>query len=1064
NNEELQKGTKEDRDESFFKLAEAIFHKHKDHGDTYKRAQNDTSTKKDFIDSVKKRWHKLVDMTKSADDEVGHHAKDMKHEEDYELIENLDTKDKLAKTKEKHPWYFKMRGLLPRSHSHTNLKDVQPTTTKGDGDLMTMSHATVQEPEDEPYHSRYQTKPPLPNFEQDERTSAVGEPLMTPTGVNVPMMTLTRPTPSTGSFEDDPHNADGSGRTLDRSKKSTRDLRSAAINSFGDEHGAGTTAEKSLPATPTAAAGFNPTSVNIATPAPTQVYHSSRLASGDADPSRGRTSRPTSPAFGRSSSPALGRPASKAGSARSTRSAIPVAHALPVRPVQGLSGLVGDDSENPPFPRASSPAFNRPPSQARSVRSARPRVESMASIPSVDAEALRHATSTRSRQPSVSGDRPKSVKEWVEEVASTTQVDPRLMTTTEIETLGPVHAHGEQLPSYSVEGGVQPAVPSGSGHQGVGYTGNASSTWPGENKNRDEKHQYTSPWAADVNKTPHLGFGYNLPPTEPIFAPTPVMDSKAAGKRPLGRPGGGKLAGEDAPIFGSAPRPRSVSPRPRTPRPTTPEPIAPVLNVNIPQQRPIEVTVQPTVKETSRDLGNISPVSRHSRTPSKPGLFSAMAGMAAAGAAVAAPIVSESMAEGTKPMDAPRARNVSGGSDETVRRKDVEEESPIVYHPKDAFRVTARSSDPSPRSQIPPPIPIPASQAYVPPALRRPVPPVSPTMPSRLRPTEPPVITPNRLSFPESDVHPRVVPSPSVPTQYGIAMPSSNAISNTFSPPSQLTPARLQNMPRPSSSSRRQDASQTQVNVINSSRQPPSQSQRVEPVTTARTEDLSKSDRHRRRTSAEQQLQANNNAPMGAMPQQRAPYQPFVSVTGPTGQVAHARPLGNTPVTFEFGNQQDGGGVRGGTDVRRTSGGRNPSLSVTVSPVLHPVGAVPISRSRSDSIESEETVRQTRPPSNRYEQDRRDRERQLARERERERENDRYGLVRRRRDDDRSVATTRVRYASPARSDDVYCNCSSCRNAWIWKGVEYCGIAVALGLYLTFMTKVLFQNQGVRIF
>ncbi|KAG8878974.1 hypothetical protein FRB98_005894 [Tulasnella sp. 332] len=58
NNEELQKGTKEDRDESFFKLAEAIFHKHKDHGDTYKRAQNDTSTKKDFIDSVKKRWHK----------------------------------------------------------------------------------------------------------------------------------------------------------------------------------------------------------------------------------------------------------------------------------------------------------------------------------------------------------------------------------------------------------------------------------------------------------------------------------------------------------------------------------------------------------------------------------------------------------------------------------------------------------------------------------------------------------------------------------------------------------------------------------------------------------------------------------------------------------------------------------------------------------------------------------------------------------------------------------------------------------------------------------------------
>ncbi|KAG9003213.1 hypothetical protein FRB94_003325 [Tulasnella sp. JGI-2019a] len=230
----------------------------------------------------------------------------------------------------------------------------------------------------------------------------------------------------------------------------------------------------------------------------------------------------------------------------------------------------------------------------------------------------------------------------------------------------------------------------------------------------------------------------------------------------------------------------------------------------------------------------------------------------------------------------------------------------------------------------------------------------------------------------------------------------------------------------------------------------------------------------RHQASAEERYPHSIGVAAGAMAQSRGGYHPFVSMTDAAVYLPQARPS----VTFEPRNQLD---RPGGTERKGTGGGTGPALTVLVSPVLHPISAALGPRPNSHSFKSESTMRQIRStPMVRYDQDRRDRER--GQEREQRRAEEQYGLTRGRQwDDDRSISTTRVRYASPTRSDDMSisttqhrdassawsgdseCVCSSCRNAWVWRTIEYCGLAVALILYLVFMVKLLFQNQGIRL-
>ncbi|KAG8869583.1 hypothetical protein FRB98_002387, partial [Tulasnella sp. 332] len=642
-------------DEHFFDIANQMFKDNNDHLPIKQLlTEQDVDNKKQVASMMKERWRELVDQTEVAFKDLGEGAKGIHLESQAKNAKDQITQKKLKDIKKSHPWYWKLSGLLHRQPRES----LEAATTDANTPV-------PDEPTSDPKHDTGLNEDlVLVNVPSAAESAGNGETMTSQRNLQTEAIDSTPPT-ATPLTAASGHNAGNDGEDATGVKTGHEKDAKDHMGKQDDGHSATRPTRIPLPGSPpseTLALPSDETAASVPEPA----HHSTGLMPGDAD----RGQRPSSP----SASPAVaaGRPASRAESARTAQTMFPADHAPTLKPVQALMGPDGKERENQEdhISRANSPAFGQSRSRAGSARFEGKTTDKVVEASIVEPEPVPLEPTIPSQQPSVNGDRPKSVKEWAQDVANTTQVNP-LITATEIESLDP--APGEQLPSYSVEADAEPVVPSGSGHQGVGNTGDGSSIWPEGRKSRDDKHPYTAPWAADVNNTPHLGFGY-LPPTEPTVAPTPVMDSKAAGKRPLGRPGGGKLAKQDAPIVESVPR--SVSPRPRTPQPVAPEPVTPVLNVQIPPQASIEATIQPTAKEPPLDLGNISPISRHSRAPSNPVVFPTKAETTSAVTAAAANAVAESVTEGTKPAGGSRARNISGGSTETVKPKDAESDSP----------------------------------------------------------------------------------------------------------------------------------------------------------------------------------------------------------------------------------------------------------------------------------------------------------------------------------------------------------------------------------------------------
>ncbi|KAG8997587.1 hypothetical protein FRB93_014045 [Tulasnella sp. JGI-2019a] len=1180
-------------DDHFFNIADTIFTGNDKHAELAGAVEHakETGDKKDIIDLMKARWHQLVDMTKSADDDIADDAKDITDEEEIEKLKDEDVKKKLQDTKAKHPWYFKLRNLVRRETKDApEFETVTPATKEIEG-TTGVEERTGQHDLIDSNNLEDPVTFPMPTFVAEP--APINNPMEESPGIKFAGASPSNRSVANGDDAGDEGAWASAGSKAPR--KSNKERRNEVDN---------VSKHKPLPVTPISPVVFTARATDSSMPlelsnlqVTTQIqqptakrgHENHRLAETQEQTRRDRLSRPSSPvpdrpstpsfnhpARSRSPSPAFNQPTSRsvkqptsAAHSRALSPAIspPASPAFPRPPsaarirtrsrasseksgekdmdamhtpvfaavvpdkgkqrgmvmapdfpnqrdsrimpdvLEALSPsrsnatptatrardtaelVVGDTEERMGrFSRPRSPAFGSQASRARSTGSAR-RVGEVAASPvpvisdqpvavstrkvkspipiTPDDLASRLEQVARSRPDSPVPENPKTVQEWVQEVASTKQADPLVtMPPTDFETLGPTPAEEpmprEQLPTYSLGNGVGPAGPSGGGNHSLGYTGNSML----EEKNRDEKHPFPTPWTSDALKTPHFGFGYDLP--SETAAPPHVENEKVdLGKTSsLGRPGVGKLPE------------RAPSPV----RMPIPEPAAPVLRVEIPPVRPIEVIVPPTKgKETSRSIGNGVPTSQHTKVPSQSGAFSAMGAVAAAAAAAAAPRVAGSLASGTKQPGAPRLRNVSDESQVTVRaseKKPEPEKQPIVHQPKDLFRSSTKSSVPMPRPQsyqapVPNPAPEIPNVPFLPPGagVRRDLPSFSsPAIPSRLRTVDPPLSIPGRAPFPKTDAQPRPSNPPEFPNHYARITPTPMTAAAAAVPPPIIS--NIDTRPRVSSSSKKREPPTIQPLASGSGRpRAQSESRSMAPILVGaaalgagayvanKLDESNKDGNQRRRASAEQRLpQSGSSATIGALTPQKGTYQPFIPVPG-----SSYTPPVRTPVTFDFSNQPE----------RRSSGEKKKPI-------------VPSPRSRSDSFGSESTVRQTRPVLvDQYDRDRRDRERERERDRERERERERegrHGSMRRRRwDDDRSVATTRVRYASPTRSDDrsiattrrryssparsdLECDCSSCRNAWIWKSLEYCGLAVAFTIYLGFMGKVLFQNQGIRLF
>ncbi|KAG9023435.1 hypothetical protein FRB95_013118 [Tulasnella sp. JGI-2019a] len=591
------------------------------------------------------------------------------------------------------------------------------------------------------------------------------------------------------------------------------------------------------------------------------------------------------------------------------------------------------------------------------------------------------------------------------------------------------------------------------------------------------------------------------PPPEPSSA---IASRPQTAERLLGRPGSVTyLTAETQPQLpvGSStiqgPGPEEVKHAAHIP---TPGCVVPVLPAEIQQDRPVKVAFKPTVKDSTRSIsvGNVNLASSQpSEAPSRPDLTLATKRTASAVSTAATSVASGSPATGGKQAGAARPKNLSGEFQAAVKAKDRQREQkqepepepsiPIVYQGKDFLRKMPQGPIQAPalRSQTAEPLPMPGSgplsSSVVIPAFR-PGPP-SPTVSSHLRTVDPTLNTPGSATFPiaETQSQPPVVNS-EIPNHYARTIPAPiiTAAGSITTP----IITNIDDRSHLSSNDKRREPSTIQP-LTSSSERPRlySESQSMAPILAGATalgsgadvatklDDQRKDGSQRRRTSAEQQPQQVGSSAMvnATAAQQQGSYRPFVPVPG-----SSYTQLVRTPVAFDFGDRMDS---RAGMGRRRSDGARGSALTASVSRVQHQVGAVP-SPSRSNSFRSESTVREIRPTlEDRYDRDRRERER----EREREQEEERYGLMRRRRrDDDRRIATTRVRYTSPTRLDDrsrsttrrryasparsdVECDCSSCRKAWIWKSLEYCGVVVALTLYLAFMAKLFFQDQGVRM-
>ncbi|KAG9023434.1 hypothetical protein FRB95_013117 [Tulasnella sp. JGI-2019a] len=1084
---DLRKADEDDhsKDKSFFKLAQHLFGgntKYEGLAKGIDLAENESDIR-EYAKLVEERWRQVVGMTRIADDAVGDDLKGIRDEKDIEAMDGGEVKSKIENIKATHPWYFKIRSFLPREPSSsadpTDTAPVQGTaaasteeqTTEPQGELS--SKTPIDESELAATTPSNDTPPALSGTPQvvtakdpnNRVTESIAAPSPTAQQIDSPEKTVREELGVQDDLGQDTTQKDQSG-----GEREGADTQSIADVTCAFE-------EEMVAPAPIIA---------IIVPLPGEVTdlaapQAERPISSSVD---GRSEQPTSPTLWRlTSSPRLIASGNRVqvavespitvevdglitASTRRTISLVPIISIGPTTASDGRSlescaaerrnrCSIYDMYETWDAIHASgetgTPSIHSNPTHEPTTVGVDQVESHVPIIPDGSTSRLEQAFEVAQSRPD--SPVPGNLKAVVPEISSTLQAGP-LVTTPSTDCEAGDRATREQ-PSYSVEKGIVPTSPSGCLNYGCGYTGNSVS----QEKSGDEKHIVSAPRTSEAHKTPHTGSGFDT--ASKHDATPPEKEMVELGVTPvLERIEGAERAGVE----------RVASP---VCVPTS-ERVLRVLSVGAPRRRPIEVTPNPTVQESARHPRNKDPASHSFMTTSQTGLSSAMEGMASTARAASVPSVPESSATGAKQAGTPLSINLSGAPHGTARATDQKPglgRPRIIYQEKDFFKRTIRSSvqPQAPRSELAtPPIPAPRpkglSCAATPASPPGPPPESSAKVPSHLQAVEPTGST----MFPMEEIP-------------GISQGIS--IHHTASTPMAVVDA---SVPRPTTATL--DSRPGSVSLSSNERELPTiqplassggrtrsypEYRSMAPILTDVTvldvaahaanklDESNEDGSRRRRASTEQQYPHSSGVAASAVGQMRGSYHPFVSMTEAAVYLPQARPS----VTFEFPNQLDG---PGGMESKGAGGGTGPAPTASASPALRPVGVVLSPPSRSNLFGSESTVRQIQStPMDRYDQDRRDRER--AREWERGPVEEWYGLTQGRQwDDDRSVSTSRVRYASsmrsdkrgiytiqhrdtsPARPDEVECVCSSCRNAWCVSNLLK--LSVSLGVDGTYLS------------
>ncbi|KAG9003214.1 hypothetical protein FRB94_003326 [Tulasnella sp. JGI-2019a] len=673
---------------------------------------------REYAKLVEERWRHLVDMTKIADEIVGDQLKGINDEKDIEAMDGEVVKSKIENIKAVHPWYFRIRSILPR----------QPSSSAGPTDTAPVQRIVAASTEEQATEPQDEPSPKTPNDESEPAATMSFNDTPSVTirfrilyGIVLISPSLLLETIVSSSLT--PQQIDSPEEVVREELGMHDDMGQDSAQkgvSGGKREGANTQRvadvtralkeEMFAPASITAI--IVPSSGEIAHQTSPQVEGPVSLDVDSEEERQGRSKQPTSLTLRRSAScprstASVNRVQAALESliavkvnellATSTHQARSPVIAMPIDPTTTSAGK-GLESSTAERNRCSicdmyetwdaSGETSTPcgpcqsPTREPTTTVGANQVES--SIPVIpDDSNMRLEQAFEVARPRLDSPVPGNLKAVVLEISSTLQANPPVTTSpTDCEALD--RAPRKQ-PSYSVENGIVLAGPRGSVSHGCGYTGNSVS----QEKNGDEKHALSAPSTSEAHKTPHAGSGSDT--ASKHDATPPEKERVELGITPaLELIEGAEWAGSPVAVL-------------------TSERVLHFLSVGAPRHGSIEVPPKPTVEEYVRHPGNRSPASHHFMMTSQTCLSSATECMASTDSAAPIPFVSESSDTGAKQPGAPPLINFFGAPQETVRATDQKPElgrPRIIYQEKDFFKRTIRSSvqPQAPRSQVTPPI------------------------------------------------------------------------------------------------------------------------------------------------------------------------------------------------------------------------------------------------------------------------------------------------------------------------------------------------------------------------
>ncbi|KAG9017168.1 hypothetical protein FRB95_006427, partial [Tulasnella sp. JGI-2019a] len=351
------------KDDYFFEIAQRMFKNHQTHQDIV--SFDDSASRKEVAGLMKERWHQLVDMTATADKELEPQSKTIRDESGYEEVDDEGVKERLKKVKTTHPWYFKILNLLPSRSDDPEVVNDPPLAQEAEV-IATEAQQADQQPmpssndDFEPVTPALMT-PSAPN----------GRPLETAAGITIGITEATSSRSRSPQLVASPTKLEDDERGSQFDRKSVRSAQSKKQSEKRQQSDIEDTVEN-------AAVAMSWNLPNI--------------------PDTGAVS------------PTTGAPI------------IPVSSRM-----QGpVTRAVNDgDSRKAPSDRQKSPAPGSSSSKPQSTGTARRIPQASKSIPVIPDElAMRLEQVAQSLPDSPVAEKPRSVEEWVQEVASTTQADP----------------------------------------------------------------------------------------------------------------------------------------------------------------------------------------------------------------------------------------------------------------------------------------------------------------------------------------------------------------------------------------------------------------------------------------------------------------------------------------------------------------------------------------------------------------------------------------------------------------------------------------------------------------